>query len=259
MTDATPVLECCGLDVAIGGIQVCRNFDWQVRANEVWGMLGINGIGKTTLLNTLAQLHPATAGNIHIDGKATRHYSHDAFARKLGMLFQQHLDDFPNSVLDSCLNGLHAHTARWKNLSEADLQQARAALKLVGLQGFEQRITNSLSGGERRRLDIATLILQNPKIWLLDEPLNHLDLHQQISMMQLLIDAARKQDGAVIAVMHDANLALRFCTHILLMPGDADIISGKATELLNEQQLQRLYRHPVIALHDQGKTAFIAG
>ena len=258
MSPPNILLEARSLSVSVGGLKVCDQLDWQVHAGEVWGILGINGIGKTTLLNTLAQLHPPDAGNLLIDGTAVENFSHSAFARQLGMLFQQHQDDFPNHVLDTCLNGLHAHTSRWKNLSEADRQMAQQALHRVGLQGFEQRSTSTLSGGERRRLDIATLMLQNPKIWLLDEPVNHLDLHQQISMMQLMISLAQQRQGAVIAVMHDANLALRFCSHVMLMPGAAEIITGKAGELLNEQQLHRLYRHPVIALRDRGRTAFIA-
>ena len=104
---------------------------------------------------------------------------------------------------------------------------------------------DTLSGGERRRVAIAALLTQNPKIWLLDEPTNHLDLHHQIQVLQLLCNAAEQNQGGLLMVLHDVNLVTRFCTHVILMIAHDEIVHGPVSEVVTADNLSRLYAHQV--------------
>jgi len=253
------LLKTSSLNVCIDKIDVCKNLDWEVRANESWGILGINGIGKTTLLNTLSGLRKPDSGNIVINSTPLSHYNAKKLALTMGYLLQQFPGDFPQTVSEFCIASLHPHIERWKNFSTEDTQKVAAALHQVELAGFENRSVNTLSGGERRRMEIASLFIQDPVIWLLDEPVNHLDMHYQVTMMEKLMTASYQRGGSMISVLHDANLANRFCSHVLLLLGNGEYLAGQTATLLTKHQLGRLYRHPVDVLQDQDKTAFLPG
>ena len=134
---------------------------------------------------------------------------------------------------------------------------ARRALKLTGLTGLEQRPQNQLSGGERRRLAIATILAQEPDIYLLDEPTHQLDLQYQIDLLQLFADLAQRQNRLVVLSLHDVNLAARFCDQVLLMFGDGETLAGPAAELLTAANLTRLYRIPVLPVAWPGGTLYV--
>lgn len=251
------LLETADLNIAIGETRVCKNLNWEIRPNEVWGILGLNGVGKTTLLNTLSGLYNQEGGQIIVKDKPLSGYSSKQLARLIGYLFQQPSHDFPQTVMEYCSASLHPYVARWQNLSGSDVQQVQQALIKVGLENLQHRSLATLSGGERRRVEIASLLVQNPDIWLLDEPVNHLDIHHQVTMMELLIETAQKKSGSVVAVLHDANLAYHFCSHVLLLFENNEHLAGTADHLLTSDNLSRLYGHRVSLIHEQGKAAFL--
>jgi iron complex transport system ATP-binding protein len=154
-------------------------------------------------------------------------------------------DALPASVLETALIGRHPHIGFWRWESHADVALARRALKAVALDGLEQRPQNHLSGGERRRLAIATVLAQDPQVFLLDEPANELDLHFQLHLVQIFQRLAYEQDRAVIMSLHDVNLAARFCDTLLLLFGDGEARWGRSADLLTPKLLERLYRTPV--------------
>ena len=252
-----PLLESHNLGVRIGGLQICRDANFEFRAGECWGILGINGAGKTTLLHTLAGLRPPESGQICLNGHPLQHISRRSIARQLGLMLQDTPDPFPATVLDTALIGRHPHLSRWQWESARDIEQALGALGQVHLAGFEHRQVNTLSGGERRRLALATLLVQAPAMLLLDEPTNHLDLHHQHQLLTLLRD--RVHNGAsIVMVLHDINHVVRYCDHVILLCGDGEIIQGLQSEILNAELLSRLYRHPVMEVKLQQQRFFIS-
>lgn len=241
------LLEVRNLSVSIAGIKACRELGLGIAEADRWAVLGRNGIGKTTLLKTLAGLHRQDGGSILLDGKPIETQNRRQLARRIGVLFQEQTTIFPGTVLETALIGRHPHLGSWGWEQHEDIERARCALATVGLGGFEERSIATLSGGERQRLAIATLLAQDPALSLLDEPSNHLDPYHQVHVMETLCRRVRPGTGrAMVVVLHDVNLAVRFCSHALLLYGVGAVEYGPAGEVLTPENLQRLYGHPVI-------------
>jgi len=244
------------LEVNIGNKKVCESLDLSLHPGEVWGVLGRNGIGKTTLLHTLSGLRPADSGKVLLNQNDISKFPRKQVAQKLGLLLQHSEDAFPSSVLESVVCGRHPHIAHWQWESKHDYQKATDALQQVHMSELSHRATNELSGGERQRVAIATLLTQNPDIFLLDEPNSHLDLHYQISILQYLCDFARQQQRIILMSLHDINLAARFCDKLLFITGDGKTIAGDADKLLNTKDLSELFQHPITVISDSDRQVF---
>jgi len=242
------LLETTQLSATIGATEICRALALRIGSGERWCILGRNGSGKTTLLHTLAGLRPPASGSVVLNGQPLQKLPRRTIARQVGILFQDHRDAFPANVLETAMAGRHPWlgTLQWE--TAADLALVREALHAVGLENMEQRIVTTLSGGERRRLGIATLLAQDPQLLLLDEPTNHLDIHHQIRMLDLVLQLATRHGKALLLVMHDLNLAQRYCNRFLLLFGDGETVQGDAAQVLTQTNLERLYRHPLQAL-----------
>lgn len=245
MAAAMPILETRALSLRIGEKQICRNLNLAVHRGERWGVLGINGVGKTSLLHTLAGLKVPLAGEVRLNGLPLAELPRRQAALICGVMFQDSDDAFPATVMETALIGRHPHLKPWEWESADDERIVRAALHAVGLDAMTQRSTHTLSGGERRRLALAALLIQDPDLFLLDEPVNHLDLHHQIDTLDLLTQQVAQQGKTLLMVLHDVNLAARYCDFLLLLFGDGETLQGPVDEILNEANLQRLYRHPV--------------
>lgn len=276
----TTVLHLESLSVVIGGKQVTSGLDLQIGRGERWAILGINGVGKTTLLHTLAGLRPPHSGSVRLSAApqipqglpaligsgetapnptATRLNQLPARerARRIGLMSQD--DDFAaeTRVLDAVLLGRLPHLHWWRGESAHDIQIAREALLKVGLDAsFESRLASTLSGGERRRVALASLLAQSVGLMMLDEPTTHLDLHQQIALLDLL---ASFRDHTLVMSLHDVNLAARFCTHALLLFGDGQCCGGPISAMLDAATLSRLYHHRIDSIEGPTGTVFLPG
>ena len=240
-----PLLAAKNLSLSVGELVICQNITLNFEANQIWAILGRNGAGKTTLLHTLAGLRAPLSGSIELLGQPLSHLKKRAVAHKLGILFQQQDEPFPASVIETALIGRHPFIKSWRGESYKDFDIATKALRSVELEGFQDRFSNSLSGGEKQRLKIATLLTQTPQIMLLDEPTNHLDLNHQIKLLNLIVHSIKERQGLIIMVLHDLNLAARFCTHALLLNANDEPLQGTLADVLQTQHLERAYGWPV--------------
>ena len=228
------------LTVTIAGISVCRELDFSVAPGQCWAILGRNGAGKTTLLHTLAGLRAPAAGTLALDGRSLAALSAREVARTRGLLTQDDSDAFGATVLETAMIGRHPYLSRWQWESADDLRIAREALALMDIADAEQRDVRTLSGGERRRVALAALLTQQPRLFLLDEPSSHLDLAHQLAVLRRLTTLASEQGSALIMVLHDVNLARRFCDHVLMLDHGV-AIAGSAAELLTAERLSKIY------------------
>lgn len=252
----TVLLEARALTVTIGGHRVCAGLDLTVGAGERLAILGRNGAGKSTLLATLAGLRPPAAGEIRLGGEPLAGLDPRQRARRRGWLAQSQSDPFSSTVLETVLTGRHPYLGRWDWESEADARIARAALAAVGLDGLAERPVPTLSGGERQRVAIATLLTQAPPLYLLDEPLTHLDLRHQIEVLELFAARARDEGIGCVMVLHDPGLAARYCDRALLLYGDGSADFGASAELLDGGRLSRLYGYPLRRVDVDGRPVF---
>jgi iron complex transport system ATP-binding protein len=252
-----PLLAVRDLAVTIAGKSICRDLDLSIRRGECWAMLGRNGAGKTTLLHTLAGLRAPDAGSIDFAGRPLADWSGRELALMRGLLPQDDHDAFPASVLETALIGRHPHLKRWQWETPQDYAIARAALAAVDIAEAEARDVRTLSGGERRRVALAALLAQQPQLFLLDEPASHLDLAHQLALLDRLTATTREQGKALVMVLHDVNLASRYCDHALLLDrGSA--AAGAAPELLTSERLTALYGVTLRTLRDDGRKLFVA-
>ena len=180
-----------------------------------------------------------------------------AAARRRAWLGQTQTDPFGSTVLETALTGRHPHLGRWDWESRRDAQIARDALAAVGLAGLEARQVHTLSGGERQRLAIATLLTQAPPLYLLDEPLAHLDLNHQMAVLELFSGAARQCGAGVVMVLHDPALAHRYCDEALLLHGDGRTELGSVDAVLTGERLSELYGYPLRQFDDGGRRCFL--
>jgi len=252
-----PLLEARQLRVDIAGRSVVDHLDLGLAAGERLAILGRNGAGKSTLLSTLAGLRPPNGGAVLLDGEDSSLLPPREAALRRAWLGQFQNDPFGSTVLETALTGRHPHLGRWDWESVRDAEIARGALASVGLQGMEQRQIHTLSGGERQRLAIATLLTQASPLYLLDEPLSHLDLNHQMAVLELFAGAARDCGAGVVMVLHDPALAYRFCDRVLLVHGDGRTEQGSVDELLTGEQLSQLYQYPIQAIEHDGLRSFI--
>lgn len=244
------LLETRKLTLHIGDTHLVQRLDLRVEAGDCLAILGRNGVGKSTLLHTLAGLRPCETGQIALSGQDCAQLPARQVAQWRGLLPQGQSDAFPATVLETALTGRHPHLGRWAWESSEDLDIARNALTTVGLQEMAERQVHTLSGGERQRLAIAALLSQQPRLYLLDEPLSHLDIHHQMVMLDLFRGLAAEQGAGVVMVLHDVNLAQRFCNRALLLFGEGQWEFGAVESILNVENLQRLFGHPFRAVAD---------
>jgi iron complex transport system ATP-binding protein len=253
-----PVLAARGLAVTIARHRVCSGLEFNVARGESWAILGRNGAGKTTLLNTLAGLRAADAGTLELLGRPLAGLPRRELARLRGVLPQDDSDPFPATVMETVLIGRHPHLSRWTWEGASDIALARAALATADMAGTDARAVATLSGGERRRVALAMLLAQDPQLFLLDEPASHLDLAHQLAMLDRLVQLVRSEGRALVMVVHDVNLALRYCDHALLL-ANGDAVAGTAESLLTPERLSRLYGVALQALHTPHGTVFAPG
>jgi iron complex transport system ATP-binding protein len=254
---AASSLACTQLTVEVAGRVLVRDLNLSIASGTVTAVLGCNGAGKTLTLHTLAGLRAPARGAVTLDSELLANWPRRALARKLGLLTQTTEDPFPSTVLDSVLVGRHPHIDFWQWESDADRAIARDALAAVALAELADRDVDTLSGGERRRVALATLLAQNPDVLLLDEPINHLDPHHQLDVLKLLRERAR-EERTIVMSLHDAGLAARFSDYALLLFGNGEWLSGPTGEVLTPEAMTKLYGVAVREIAFPGGRTFVA-
>ncbi len=249
------LLTCRALTLAQKNKLLCDDLHWQINAGETWAILGKNGAGKTTLLHSLANLHRPTKGTIHLNDSDITQLSRRVIAQNIGILLQQQHDAFPIKVHEMVMTGAYPQLTLFNRQQQKQFHdQALIALKKMDLLPLLNRCVTTLSGGERRRLAIATLLLQQPQVYLLDEPTNSLDIKHQVATLQHFRYLAEQQNAATIMVLHDVNLAYQFCDNCLLLMDDGRYLIGKTTDIINQENLLSVYQQAFMMIQQQNNT-----
>ena len=231
-------------------IKALDSITFEVDEGDFVGIVGPNGSGKTTLLRCLSGILKPKVGYVLIDGEDVSILSRREMAKRVGVVPQESYIGFNFKVLDVVLMGRHPHIRRFE--SKRDLEIAFRAMEAVKVQHLADRFITNVSGGERRRIIIARALAQEPEILLLDEPTVHLDINHQIEIMELLRKLCDKQGLTVIAVLHDFNLAARYCDSLVMMNRGRIVAIGPCEKVLTSQNIEEAFgvkmivnRHPV--------------
>lgn len=228
-----------GLSVGRDGRALVQGLDLQLAPGQCWALLGKNGAGKSTLLQALAGLLPYQ-GEAQLAGLTLRTLEPLGRARQLGLLLQDPEPSLTVTVAEAVAAGRFPWHGPFRAPSAEDRRLSAEALTLLKLDALQARPLDGLSGGERRRVQLAALLAQDPAVWLLDEPMNHLDWRWQQEALCLL--AGRQAAGRrVMVALHDLNLAERLCSHALLLLGEGAWLAGPLTEVLSEARASALY------------------
>ncbi len=233
------ILQTRGLRIGIGSRTLCRRLDLDLEPGQCWGLLGRNGSGKTTLLHTLAGLHPPQTGQVRLHGQALGQLPRRDIARRLGLLTQERDTRFPMSAQQAVMSGRYPHLGPWRQPTGHDDKLEQQALEQVDMAGLARRNVQTLSGGERQRVAVAALLAQAPQVLLLDEPVSHLDLREQVRLLELIRKLAHT-GHAVIMSLHDLNHALAYCDHLLLLHRDR-ALGGTTQRIATSPRLSRVY------------------
>lgn len=206
------------------------------RTGEFWAVLGKNGTGKTTLLHTLAGFNPYQ-GSIKINNQELRSFNVRARAQNVSLLPQMLEASLNCSVKQAISYGRYPWHSTLQEKNQDD-EMINFAIKSMGLQNLKHKSILQLSGGELRKVEIATILAQNSQIMLLDEPLNHLDLSYKFKFMQLLKQLSKNK--TIIMVTHDIQYVQEYCSHVILLCDNTKIKVGTVNAIMNKENLNKM-------------------
>lgn len=233
---------CAGYD----GVEVLKGVSVELMTGEMLGVIGPNGSGKTTLLRTLSRSLRPTSGEVLLDGHDAYAASAREFARRVAVVPQETLIPFEFSVQEVVTMGRSPWLGRFSVEGQHDADIVGQALDLTGTAALRDRPVDRLSGGERQRVMLARALAQQPEVLLLDEPTSHLDLAFQFEVMDLVRELCRDHGLAVLAVLHDLNLACHYCDRLLLVNDGQSQASGMPAEVMTADTLRQVYGVEVV-------------
>ncbi len=236
-----------GLNVYLNGCIVLKNLNINFEKGKVYGILGPNGAGKSTFIKSLARLLETFQGKIIFLGNDLRKYSLKSLSKLRGYLAQREplVDDL--TVLETVLFGRIPYTGFLKD--DLDMEFITGLMERLHIRHLAKRKLSEISGGELQRVLLARALAQRPQVLLLDEPINHLDPKNQVEILNFLQSATKDTGLMTVLVLHDVNLALRFCDFLVILK-DGVIHFAGPPEKINEEILHKVYEISVKIIHD---------
>ncbi|MBD8117450.1 Fe3+-hydroxamate ABC transporter ATP-binding protein FhuC [Pantoea agglomerans] len=220
---------------------------------KVTGLIGHNGSGKSTLLKMLGRHHAASSGEVLLNQQPVGRWNSKAFARQVAYLPQQLPAAEGMTVRELVAIGRYPWHGALGRFGQEDRDRVEDAIAQVGLNAFAGRLVDSLSGGERQRAWLAMMVAQNSRCLLLDEPTSALDIAHQVEVLALIKALSQQRGLTVIAVLHDINMAARYCDHLVALRQGAMIAAGDAEAIMQPEVLGAIYGIPMgILPHPQG-------
>lgn len=214
-----------------------------IREGELTCLLGPNGVGKSTLLRTLASFQPQLSGQILIDGKDIDTYTTKELATVIGVVLTEKTDVTGMTVEDMVLLGRSPYTGFWGGYSDHDRQVANEAISTVGIESIKARLVATLSDGERQKVMTAKALAQQTPIIYLDEPTAFLDFPSKVETMRLLRRICRKMHKTVMLSTHDIDLALQLADTVWLVDAVKGIASGTPEDLALSGKLATFFEN----------------
>ncbi|MEW6341982.1 MAG: ATP-binding cassette domain-containing protein [Paraburkholderia sp.] len=249
-TGGSSLYQLSGVDFSIGDRLLLQSISLDIAPGQVVGLIGHNGSGKTSLMRLLARLHQPTRGSIHFDGMPLASWPHRRFAQQVAHLPQYTPSTDGLLVHELVALGRYPWHGALGRVTADDRERVEEAMAWTDVAHYAQRAVDSLSGGERQRVWLAMLIAQNSRCVLLDEPTSALDISHQIEVLGLIRSLCEKRGMTAIVVLHDVNMATRFCNELISLRGGKVLMQASPTEIMRPDSLEAIYGVPMGVLTD---------
>jgi len=250
-----PLFELKDVSFSIPGRTLLQPLTLALPGRRVIGLIGHNGSGKSTLIKLLARQQPVSGGAISFEGKALSEWGERPFAQRVAYLPQQTPLASGMLVKELVALGRYPWHGPLGRFGSTDCHKVAEAMALADVESFADRLVDTLSGGERQRVWLAMLVAQDAQFLLLDEPISALDVTHQVEVLALVRRLSKERGLGVIVVLHDVNMAARFCDEILALKMGRMIARGTPDEIMTPRQLEAIYGiamdvipHPVTGL-----------
>lgn len=221
--------------------EILRDLTFSVAEGSFTAILGANGCGKTTLLRIVSGLLPSQHGSVIIDGTPVDQYTARQRAQKIAIVKQHSQTDIDFSAFETVLMGRNPYQRHLQNESQEDWDIVERALRQTNTWHLRLALPSQMSGGELQRVMIARALAQQTPILLLDEPTSNLDIAHQFEIMELLTEINRKEGKTILIVVHDLNLALRYCPQALLLHDHSLLFHGATSEALTPERIHTAF------------------
>lgn len=230
-------IQAQSISFSAGEKRIIDSISLDLKNNEFVGIIGPNGSGKSTFLKCLYRVLKPQSGTVLIDNKPLEKMAYKESARKTAVVAQQNNSAFDFKVLDMVLMGRAPFKGLMESYTDTDISLATHNLEIVGMKEFVHENFSVLSGGEQQRVILARALAQTPQCLLLDEPTNHLDIKYQLQ----LLDIVKGQSCTVCAVLHDLNLACKYCDKIAVIKDGKLFNYGTPKEVITEKFIKEVY------------------
>ncbi|PMQ01175.1 MAG: iron ABC transporter ATP-binding protein [Dictyoglomus sp. NZ13-RE01] len=247
------VLEVKNLEFSYDGKPVLKGVNFSVDRGDFVSILGVNGAGKSTLLKCINGILKPKRGKILVNNMEINKLSQEEIAKIIAYV-PQRAEQSHLIVFDGILLGRKPHIKF--DVTKRDLEITKNIIEMLNLEEFSLRYMTELSGGELQKVVIGRALAQEPLIMLLDEPTNNLDLKNQIEVMSLIKKICKEQNIAVLTVMHDINLALRFSDKFILLK-DGRVYAMGGLEVITSENIEKVFGVSNIIEKVRGKPVMI--
>lgn len=234
------VLSMENLTIGYGHKTVIRDLSATVETGELIGIIGCNGAGKSTLLKTIRGLLPAQTGEIRYYGRKLEDYAEKELARKVAYLQQQVQTGFGYTGMDIVLTGRYPYMKWWESENEYDKKLAADCMAYTGTLDLADRPVTQVSGGQKQRILLAKVLAQQTPLLFLDEPTTGLDMVYREEIFRFTKALAEKEK-TILMVVHELDLAAKYCSRILLLGEGRLLADGAPEEVFTEEILSRAY------------------
>ena len=249
------MIEVQHINCLYGKKEILRDLSFSITDGSFTSILGANGCGKTTLLRCIAGLMPPQSGTVAIDGKPVGDYTTRQRAQLISLVQQHPQTDIEFSAFETVLMGRNPYQRHLQNESQEDWDIVERAMKQTNTWHLRFSLPGQMSGGELQRVMIARALAQQTPILLLDEPTSNLDIAHQFEIMELLSEINQNEHKTILIVVHDLNLALRYCPEALLLNDHSLLYQGSTEEALTPDRI--LTAFGVKAQNNDGYLQFV--
>ncbi|ARV08867.1 ABC transporter ATP-binding protein [Winogradskyella sp. PC-19] len=227
-------------------IIVASNINFELHKGQLIGLVGANGIGKSTLLRTLIKVQQSLSGTIFLNGKDLKQSTNTELAKQLSIVLTEQLTSKNLSVYELVALGRHPYTNWIGNLSDEDTIKINDAIDLVNISELKDKKCFELSDGQLQKAMITRALAQDTDIIVLDEPTTHLDMYHKAYILKLLQRLAKETGKTILFSSHEIDLAIQLCDTMIVMT-DKDIICNQPSSLIENGVFNSLFPKDMIA------------